>query len=432
MNIEVKDISTVKKEIRIVVPKDIIDEKFEQAYKNVGKKAKIKGFRPGKAPKHIVKKSYQGVVIQDLFQEIINETYYKAITDKKIFPISQPKIQPKELEEGKDFEYTATIDVKPELTNLKYKDLKLKKDKLIVDDEHINKELENLRNKHATTAVVEDKEAKVKNGDIVKMDFEGFWPDGTPLENGSGNDQTLEVGSNQLIKTLEEGLVGLKADEEKTISATFPKDYAKEDLQGKVIDFKVKIKEISTKTLPELNDEFAKSLSDYKDLNDLKEKTKRDLEQHKEQSIMFQLKQDIAAELIKANDFEVPESVVEEQKKRLVEEANMRLAYIGKENLEKYIQENDGQFSDQATSNVKLFFLFEEITKTENLEISDNDIEEEIRTIAEKSPQSFDEIKSYYKKHGIIEDLKYKIKEDKIYNLIMENATIKEKKPEKE
>lgn len=432
MKVEVKELSPVKKEISVVVPKDIIDEKFDSAYKKIGKNAKIKGFRPGKAPRKLVQRTYKGAVVQDLFQEIINETYYKALSEQQILPVSSPQIAPKELEEGKDFEYTAIVEVRPTLKDLKFSGLKVNKEKLVVTDEHVNKELDNLRSQHATMAKVEDPEAKVELGNVIKMDFEGFNKDGSPLENGKGQDQMIEVGAYQLIKSLEDGLIGLKVNEEKTIEATFPDDYMKKELQGAKIDFKVKVNEINRKDLPELNDEFAKSLKDFDSLDNLREKTRSNIESHKESMIEYKLRQELAKALIEENDFEVPDSIVNEQKNRLVSEANMRLAYIGKENLEKYIEENGPEFSKQAQSNVKLFFLFEEISKSENIEISDEDIDAELKKMAEKSPQSYDEIKAYYKKHSNIEDLKYKIKEDRIYDLLMSKAKIKEIAPEKE
>lgn len=432
MKVEVKDLSSVKKEISVVVPKDIIDEKFDSAYKKIGKNAKIKGFRAGKAPRHLVQRSYKGAVIQDLFQEIINETYYKALTEQKILPVSSPQISPKELEEGKDFEYTAVVEVKPELKSVKYTGLKVQKEKLIITDEDVTKQIDNLRNQHATVSKVEDPDVVVEKGHLIKMDFEGFNKDGSPLENGKGQDQMIEVGAYQLIKSLEDGLVGLKLNEEKTVEAVFPDDYMKKELQGAKIDFKVKVKEISKKDLPELNDEFAKNLKEYESLEDLKDKTKKNIESHKQSMIDYKLRQEIANAIIEENDFEVPDSIVKEQKNRLVSEANMRLAYIGKENLEKYIEDNDSEFNKQANSNVKLFFIFEEIAKSENIEISDEDIDNELKKMAENSPQSYDEIKAYYKKHSNIEDLKYRIKEDKIYDLIISKSKVTEIKPEKE
>jgi len=224
----------------------------------------------------------------------------------------------------------------------------------------------------------------------------------------------------------------MKTGEEKTINLTFPEDYARQELRARKTYFKVKLNEIREKNLPELNDEFAKSLGNHTSLDELKEKTRAELTKYKEGSINFKLKQDIASEIIKLNEFEVPECIVFEQKKRLVDEARMRLATIGKENINNYINEHDHEFFEQAKSNVKLFFLFEEIAKIENIVINEPEINKELETIAQKSPDSIEKIREYYKKQNLFEDLKYRIKEEKIYNLIKESSSIEEKNPEAE
>jgi len=175
MNVEIREISPVKKEIRVIIPEDVVSEKFALAYKTIGKTAKIKGFRPGKAPKHMLKRSYGGSIIHELLKDLINETYYKAISDNNLFPENTPDIVPGELEEGKSFRYTATVETKPEIKDIKYKNLSLTREKLLVSEENIDRELKALRNQHSTSTLIEDPEKTVENGNIVEIDFEGYF-----------------------------------------------------------------------------------------------------------------------------------------------------------------------------------------------------------------------------------------------------------------
>ncbi len=427
MNVEIKDISSVKKELRIVVPKELVDEKFEEAYKTIGKKAKIKGFRPGKAPKALIKRNYEGTIITEIYKELINETYYKAISDNNLLPITPPNIEPEKLEEGKPFHFTAIVEIKPSLDNVTYKDFKLQKEKLLVTDEEVQKELDTLRERHATTTLIEDPEKTAENGHVITIDFEGFLEDDKPLPGGKAEDQALEIGSGMFIPGFDEEIIGMKTTEEKTIQVTFPNDYGNKELQGVKASFKIKLKEIKEKELPQLDDEFAKTLGNNETFEDLKSKTKENIEEIKDQTVQHKLRQTIIDELIHANDFEAPETLVEEQKKRLIGDANARLNYMGKENLEKYISENDGEFTKQAARNIKLFFIFEEIGKQENIDVSDADVTSELENTAKKSVQSVDEIREYYKRHNMLEDIKYRVKENKIYELIISNSTVEEK-----
>jgi len=378
MEVNIKEISPVKKAIHITVPQQFVDEKFQAAYEKIGKTAKIKGFRPGKAPKHILKQTYKGTIMQELFQQIINETYYKVLSENDIWPVSHPEIQPKELVEGKDFEYVALVETKPDFENLKYTELTLTKEKLIISDEVIQKEIDILREQNSTSTLIEDSEKLIENGNIAVIDFEGSFEDGTPIPKGNAENHSIEVGLKQFIPGFEEGLVGMKVGEEKTLNLKFPDNYTNAELNGKKVNFNVKLKEIREKQLPELNDDFAKSAGKYESLDDLKTKTREGLVRYKEGNINFNLRQNIAQELIKLNDFEAPKSIIQEQKKRLISEASMRLTHLGPDNVKKYVDENDAEFLKQATTNVKLYFLFEEIAKIENIKIEDSDINSEV------------------------------------------------------
>lgn len=432
MNVEVKDINQVKKEIKIVIPKEKVTERFENAYKTFCKTVQIKGFRPGKAPLDIVKKTYKGEIIQQIFKDIINDTYYKAISDLNLLPVTLPDISPQELIEGKEFEYTATIELKPTLKDIKYTGLKLEKEKITISDEDLDKELEHLQENHSTSKTCEDPKKKIETGDIVIIDFEGFLKTGEPIKDGKAKDYQTEVGSKRLIEELETGIIGLKAHDEKNIDAKMPDTHPNPDLRNIDVTFKVKIKEIRIKDKPELNDDFAKTCGGLNTLNELKDKIREDLTKYKEQSVNYKLRQDIAAELTNINKFDVPDSLVLDHKERLIKDAKMRLSYMGKENIEKYIIEHDHELHQTASGSIKLYFLFEDIAHAEKIEINDADISAEFENISKTSLKSIDEIRTYYKKHNLLDDLKYQLKENKIYDLIINGSTVKEVEPKTE
>ncbi|MCB0370845.1 MAG: trigger factor, partial [Bdellovibrionales bacterium] len=239
MKSNVEKISSLQRKLKVEVPSAVVQTSFDRIFNDIQKDVTIKGFRKGKAPLSTIKSLYNGKVKQDVVQDLIQKHYYQAIVEHKLDPISYPEFEFDDLHEDKDFNFSATFDIRPEINLKNYENLKVEKEILKFDDSQIDKTLENIRNSKATYEdVIEVRAAQL--GDLAVIDFDGF-VNGKPLEGGMGKDHRLELGSHQFIEGFEEGIVGMNVSDEKTLNLTFPTPYHSKDLEGKSVEFKVKL-----------------------------------------------------------------------------------------------------------------------------------------------------------------------------------------------
>lgn len=424
MNVTVEEISSINKKINIEIPLEQVTKEVESFYQQVGKQAKIKGFRPGKIPRGILERHFKDYVKSEVIQKLIQETYTAALSEKDLHPVSPPVIDPGELESGKPFQYSATVEVKPEIKIEGYIGLNIEGKKESAKEEEVEERLKGLQNLHAQLRTVPEPRP-IQSGDHVIIDYEARM-DNKPLEEGKAVDFTVEVGSGRFIPALEEKLVGLNLEEEKEIEVPFPEDYGYKKWAGKTVSFLVKVKEIKEKVFPPLDDEFAKDLGDYASLEDLKAKLKEEIEKEKELILDRQLKDQMIEQLIRANSFEIPESMVVEQAKALVSDTKLRLASqgIALKNLnipEEKLQED---YREVAQKQVRTYLILEKIAAQEGITVTDEEADERLQSISERTHQKFDVVKRYYEKNGLIPELKTGILTDKTLNLLLEKANI--------
>ena len=424
MNIIVEEISSIKKKVNVEIPLEQVTKEVESFYQQVGKQAKIKGFRPGKIPRDILERHFKDYVKSEVIQKLIQETYPAALSEKDLHPVSPPVIDPGELESGKPFQYSATVEVKPEIKIEGYTGLNIEGKKESAKEEEVEERLKGLQNLHAQLRTVPEPRP-IQSGDHVIIDYEARM-DNKPLEEGKAVDFTVEVGSGRFIPALEEKLVGLNLEEEKEIEVPFPEDYGYKKWAGKTVSFLVKVKEIKEKVLPSLDDEFAKDLGDYASLEDLKTKLKEEIEKEKELMLDRQLKDQMIEQLIQANSFEIPESMVVEQAKALVSDTKLRLASQGValKNLnipEEKLQED---YREVAQKQVRTYLILEKIAIQEGMTVTDEEADERLQSISERTHQKLDVVKRYYEKNGLIPELKTGILTDKTLNFLLEKANI--------
>jgi len=424
MKVNVEEISAVKKKVNVEISEDEVKGETDIFYKDLGKKAKIKGFRPGKVPRSILERYFKDYAKGEITQKLIQDTYAKAFSEVSLHPVSSPVIEPGELQAGKPFQYSATIDVKPDLILGGYTGLRIEAKKEEVKDEEVENRLKTLQSLHANLRTISE-ERPVQNGDYVILDYEACL-DGKALDEGKAIDVSVEVGAGRFIPELEEKLLGLKPDEEKEIEVAFPENYQYEKWAGKTISFRVKIKEIKEKILPVLDDEFAKDLGDYASLNEVRGKLKEDIAKAKELALDRQLKDQIVDQLLQANSFEIPEGLVEEQAKALVSEMKMRLAAQGMEikNLGVTEEKLHEDYHPTAEKQVRTYLILEKIAEVEGIAVSDEEAEGRLREIAEKSHQKFDMVKSYYEKNGLLPGVRAGILSEKTLDLLLRKAEI--------
>jgi trigger factor len=423
MKASVEEINPVKRKLSVEIPEDEVVKEVDSFYKDLGKKAKVKGFRPGKVPRNILERYFKDYVKAEVIQKLIEESYPKALSETELQPVSAPAIDPGEFVGGKPFQYSAVFEIKPDIKVEGYLGLKLEGKKEEVKDEEVEQRLKALQNLHANLTTVTEARP-IQAGDYVIVDYEAT-VDGKPLEGGKAVDFTVEVGSGQFIPTFEEKLIGLKLEEEKEIEVSFPADYGYQKWAGKTVSFHVKIKEIKAKIFPPLDDEFAKDLGDSS-LEELRAKLKGEIEKEKALALEQQLKNQAVDQLIEGNPFEVPESLVEEQAKAMVSDTKLRLAAQGValKNLGVSEEKLQGDYRAMAQKQVKTFLILEKIASQEGITVTDEEVGARLKEISERMHQPFDTVRRYYEKNNLLPEVKAGILRDKTLNFLLEKGNV--------
>ncbi|WP_067727257.1 trigger factor [Oceanobacillus damuensis] len=369
------------------VTSEEFDKALDQAFKKVSKDVQIPGFRKGKIPRGLFEKRF-GVesLYQDAVDIVLPGAYTQAINETDIFPIAQPEVDIEQIEKGKDLVFTATVEVKPEVTLGDYKGLEVEEQSVEITDEDVDKELEQIRERHAELVVKE--EGKAENGDTAVIDFEGFL-DGEAFEGGKGENHSLEIGSGQFIPGFEEQLIGKETGDESEIEVNFPEDYHAEELAGKKAVFKVKIHELKFKELPELDDEFAKDVDEEAEsLEDLKKKKKEELEAQGKQNAENEKREALIQKASDNTQVDIPDAMVDTELDQMVREFEQQLQMQGM-TMEMYAQFSGQdeaalkeQMREDAAKRVKTNLTLEAIAEAENLEASDEDVQAELEKMA--------------------------------------------------
>lgn len=384
--------------LTVEVDAETFNKALDDAFKKVVKQVSIPGFRKGKVPRGLFEQRF-GVesLYQDALDILLPVEYPKAIDEAGIEPVDRPEIDVEKIEKGESLIFTAKVTVKPEVKLGDYKGLNVEKDDTSVSDEDVQEELKAMQNRQAELVVKE--EGAIENGDTVVLDFEGF-VDGEAFEGGKAENYSLEVGSGSFIPGFEEQLVGLEAGAEKDVEVTFPEEYHAEDLAGKPAVFKVKIHEIKAKELPALDDEFAKDVDEeVETIAELTEKTKKRLEEAKENEAEGKLREELVAKASENAEVDVPQAMVDTELDRMMKEFEQRLQMQGM-NLELYFQfsgqDEDAlkeQMKEDAAKRVKSNLTLEAIAAAEDLQVSDEEVEEELSKMAEAYNMPVENIK---------------------------------------
>ena len=414
----------VKLEFTIEAAK--FDEAIKTVYSKNAKYFNIPGFRKGKAPMNIVEKYYgDEIFYEDAFNEVVPEVYEKELKENNIEAVSRPDLDVKQIGKGQDLIFTAVVQTKPEVKLGKYKGIELKKVEYNVSDADIEHELGHMQEKNARLVSVEDR--PVEKGDITVIDFEGF-VDGVAFEGGKAQNHELTIGSNTFIPGFEDQIIGMKIDEEKDINVKFPEDYFSENLKGKDAVFKVKLHEIKKKELPKLDDEFAKDVSEFDTLKELKESIKQKIEEENKTKAKYEM-QDAAVKAVCDDvEIDIPSGMIETEVDNMVREIEQRLSYQGMK-LENYLQiigktneEFRKEYEEQAKTTVKNRIVIEAIIKAEKIEPDELTVEEKIKEMAEMYGQKEEQLKQ---NEGFVQYIKESLKSEKAVEFIVENAKIK-------
>ncbi|WP_102401086.1 trigger factor [Haloimpatiens massiliensis] len=378
MNTKVEKIEKNIVKLEITVEATEFNKALEKAYKKNVKRFNVPGFRKGKVPMNMVKQYYgEGVLYEDAINFCCDDTYPKAIEENNIKPVDYPKVDIVEIGSGKDFVYTATVTVTPEVELGEYKGVEVKEVKYEVKEEEVENELKSMQEKNARIETKEDGE--VEKGDIAIIDFKGFVGE-EAFEGGEGKDYKLEIGSGTFIDNFEEQLIGAKKGEEKEVNVKFPEEYGKEELNGKDATFKVTVNEIQKKELPALDDEFAKEVSEFDTLEEVKADIRKKMEEANELRAKREYEEQVINAVCDNAKIEIPVVMVDKETDMMLKDLEMRLRYQGLD-LETYYQYTDNTeekvrdyMKETAEKRVKTNLTLEEIGKVEAVEVTEEEL----------------------------------------------------------
>jgi trigger factor len=428
MQVNVEQLSSVKKKISFEIPAERVTAEIDKVFSTIRKRAVIPGFRKGKAPQELIRKSYQDQVEGDVVKNLFNDSYFKYLQDNSIHPVAYPVIDTEILVAGAPFKYTATIEVYPEVSVSEYEGFEVVREKYSVDEKGVDTRIKQMRDNLSQLQPVEA-QRPAQSGDFAIIDFEGF-VDGKPLEGGDAKDHQLELGSNAFIPGFEEQVIGMKVGEQKRISLSFPKEYQSADLSGKPVDFDVTLKEIKVKVVPELDDDFAKEFGDFKTLDELKAKVAETQEKQELERIERDFKEALIKALVEKNNFELPDTMIDRQLSSMLENTKQRLQY---QNLSLEMMGMDEnrykeQFRSVAEGQVKGALLLHELAEKVGIEVSESDLEARLKRISEESGQDLDRVSKYYLQNAEAKSgLEEQVREEKVLDLIASKAKITEK-----
>ncbi|MBQ3664954.1 MAG: trigger factor [Lachnospiraceae bacterium] len=397
MSLQVEKLEKNMAKLTITVGADEVEKAIERAYQKQKSKISIPGFRKGKVPRKMVEKMYgAGVFYEDAVNDMIPTAYENAVNESELEIVSQPKIDVVQIEAGSDFIFTAEVAIKPEVELGEYTGVEVPKADISVTDEEIMAEIDKEREQNARIITIEDR--AVEDGDMTTIDFEGF-VDGVAFEGGKGTDYPLTIGSHSFIDTFEEQLIGKNIGEETEVNVTFPEEYHAEELKGKPALFKVTIKEIKKKELPELDDEFVEEVSEFSTVDEYKESISNNIKEKKENEAKAAKEDAVIEKIIEGATMEIPDPMIDAQVNQMAQDFARRLTSQGL-SPEQYFQYTGTtaqmlheQMKPQALKRIQSRLVLEAVAAKENFEVTEEELNEEIEEMASSYRMEADKLK---------------------------------------
>jgi len=432
MKVAVEDLSTVKKILHIEIPETDVAGELDEAYKNIKNTAKIKGFRPGKAPRSVLERLFKKGVNADVSSKLLKDSFLEALKETDLRIVGNPQIDPPEFNGKGPYKYDATVEINPALEDIDFSGLSLKRNLYSINDNEMDMQLKMLQKNMAQQNPIED-DREVRDGDFVQIDYEGY-KDGKPFDEISRTENfVMKIGEGKILKELDKQIIGMKPKDKKEINVTFPDDYFNKNLVGLEIAFQLTLHEIRKEILPDIDDELAKKFGNYKTLDEMKDAIKNNLKQGYEKRVEQELNEQIFEALIAKTDFELPDSIVNQEYEGILQETersfemnNMSMEKLGfsKEDFEKKCR-------DTAEKQVRRHYILNKIVEQKELALSDEDLENGYKEMSQSNNFPVEEIKKYYMQNK--ENLglfKNTLLEKQAIKLILDNSNIEDVKPE--
>ncbi len=426
MPFTIEDVSTVKKILHVEIPQEKVALELDKAYENLKKTAKLKGFRPGKTPRSVLEKFFKKEVHADVSSKLIQDSFIEAVKEKELKIVGDPKIEPPVFDEKEPYKYDAAIEIKPDIADIDFKGLQLKKNIYNINDEEVETQLKMLQKNLAQQKTLEEARP-AREGDFALITYEGF-KDGKPFEETSKTENfTMKLGQGRITKDFDTHIIGMKAGENKEFSVNFPEDYLNSKLAGLEITYRVTLNDVREEILPEIDDDLAKNLGSFTTLEDLKKAIRENLDQGYKKRVEQELNESIFSSLISKTEFEVPEALVDFELEQIIADAERSFSYhnTSMESLGLSREILSEKYRDTAEKQIRRHLILDKIIEQEKLTLKDEEIEEGFKKMSESFSQPVEEIKNFYRQNkDKLDFFKHTLLEKNAINLILESSII--------
>jgi len=433
MKVTVEDRSSVKKVMHIEIPEADVVSALDDAYKTLKKTAKVKGFRPGKTPRGVLERLYKKDVHADVVSKLIQDAYVDALKETELKVVGSPTVDPPDLADKGDYCFDAEVEVQPEIADIDFTGLALKKNLYKASDEEVDVQIKMMQKNLAKREPI-DEERPAQSGDFVQVDYEGF-KEGKPFDETKKTENfVIKLGDAHIAEEFDKGVEGMNPGDEKDITVTFPDDYFNKKLAGHTVDFKVKLNEIRKEVLPEIDDEMAKQLGPFTSMDEVRDKIKENLTQGYDKRAEQELNEQIFSQILEKTDFEVPDVMVDYELNHIISDAERSFSYHNKTFEEAGISKESlaEKYRETAEKQVRRQLILGKIIEQEKMELAEADLEKGLEEMAANYNQPVDVIKGIYGKSGEqLELFKHALLEKQAIKLIMEKNEIEMVEPEK-
>jgi len=423
MKVQVENIDSVKKKVEVVLPEEKINVIRESIYSELQKQAKIKGFRPGKVPRPMILSYYKEYIDDELKKRMVQETMYEALDEAKVNPVGQPVVD--FVDEEDRHGYVLECEVIPDIELPAYKGIEVEVEPIGVSDDEVAKRIDGLQHMHAEI-VAKEGDRGAQNGDLVIIKYQGY-EDGKPVKGIETEAYPVELGSSTMMPEFESALMGMKENEEKEIPISFPDDYPDKDIAKKTLQFKVTMKEIKEKHLPEINDEFAKDLN-FDNMEEMHKGLRDEILKEKENIRNKEIAQKIVDALTGGVEIPVPKTLLEKRIEMMMEDAKSRFKAdrLTAEEARAIEERFRKDFEKSAETRIKAEILITKISEKEGINADENDVQERIKKIAEDAKRPLSDVRNFYEQYNLLNNLRSNIIEERTINFLRDNAMIKE------
>lgn len=430
MKVSVEQLSAIERKVRVELPQETVRRELDKAYRELSRTVKIKGFRPGKVPLDILKRRFGTQVENEVGLQLVNNSFLDAMKQGEIEAVSDPRLDREPILEGEPFRYSVVVEIKPDITVKDYGKLPVRRKRVHVSDEEVVVQLELRRQANAFLRTLGDNHL-VRTGDHVLLDFRAFIGS-QPVPGGEAKGYELEIGSNRFSAEFENKLLGAVKGEEREIEVTYPIDHPNKKLAGQTVRFEVAVKDVMERLVPELNDEFARTMGGVQTLEELRGLIRQQVEKQKSKANDGEVRQQLVDELIARNPVELPQGMVERELQRMLETIRYRLAAQNVSLEQAGIQEGTfkQQNRDRAEKSARATLLLERLAAQENLVVTDDELEEGLRQSAEELNRPLDQVKEFYRKNNLTEPLRRQLLEEKVVKILLDQADITEVSPD--